>query len=187
MADIFTLKARFSIHAPLTRGDTEKERQRNRFKSFQSTPLSRGATRLKIVTSSLMSFFNPRPSHEGRHSDFLLKSSLLTFQSTPLSRGATKALSNSGGINVFQSTPLSRGATSYGLMNLAKNIFQSTPLSRGATMLAALMIDPHFFSIHAPLTRGDFPSLTSLEYSLVFNPRPSHEGRPDIALCHILT
>ena len=142
-----------SIHAPHTRGDCAR-----------TTPISQH------------SYFNPRPSYEGR---LLARDNTIPteqFQSTPLIRGATGGrqarrpherhfnprpsyegrLSDVGAYSrlwSFQSTPLIRGATPTRSPPKPARRFQSTPLIRGATYWgAATTLALQFQS--TPLIRG---------------------------------
>ena len=144
---------------------------------FQSTPLIRGATRVigdlhTVVVISIhaphtrgdfrmdsivisATYFNPRPSYEGRLLDILLGYAAAVFQSTPLIRGATVTMSDV----------------------MSEITFQSTPLIRGATAAVRKARSRCRISIHAPHTRGD--GVAEVGDVLVgdFNPRPSYEGR----------
>ena len=146
----------FSIHAPLTRGDD-----------------------IIVAEYYTTTVFNPRPSHEGRPKTASRSVRKAGFQSTPLSRGATHPLtylvchyfifnprpSHEGRLNhfrpclikpVFNPRPSHEGRRA-SIWSYAEVLcFQSTPLSRGATLLDSYIAYTYRFSIHAPLTRGDF-------------------------------
>ena len=100
--------------------------------------------------------FNPLPSHEGRHSGFLMAfrpwrlsihfpltredanwkkkaEDAENFQSTSLSRGKTHIKMEKESIMFFQSTSLSRGKTILRREVRLVQRFQSTSLSRGKT------------------------------------------------------
>ena len=55
-----------SIHSPHTRGDRWPNGKSSKLIAFQSTPLIRGETRLAIRHISILLYFNPLPSYEGR-------------------------------------------------------------------------------------------------------------------------
>ena len=64
--------------------------------AFQSTPLTRGETKLSYILLTFPSYFNPLPSHEGRPFGEDAAGCGWTFQSTPLTRGETSPLAKDG-------------------------------------------------------------------------------------------
>ena len=168
-----------SIHAPHTRGDSSGSKAMRFSSRFQSTPLIRGATRLRCRERARTGHFNPRPSYEGRPWSSWRASAASYFNPRPSYEGRLWAMARVAGSTKFQSTPLIRGAT-----------IDDAYHRRGA-----------YISIHAPHTRGDrgrvrdhggpgtFQSTPLIRgvtvhptwrfaFARHFNPRPSYEGRP---------
>ena len=56
-----------SIHSPHARGDYSLACSSMISALFQSAPLTRGETKLSYILLTFPSYFNPLPSHEGRH------------------------------------------------------------------------------------------------------------------------
>ena len=146
--------------------------------TFQSTPLSRGATRISKRAHKEVAFsihapltrgdmfghgiyvipkiFNPRPSHEGRQYLHCFGDNARFFNPRPSHEGRREVKHGNHRGHNFQSTPLSRGATymteSIIMISL---FFNPRPSHEGRPWDAHDDNDISTFSIHAPLTRGD--------------------------------
>ena len=100
-----------SIHVPHTRDDDIPLVKIIGFGVFQSTSLTRGTTPVTLRQTRGRSYFNPRPSHEGRQLAAATEVSKKLFQSTSLTRGTTKKTYTCKSCKEFQSTSLTRGTT----------------------------------------------------------------------------
>ena len=99
---------------------------------FQSTSLSRGKT-CNYWEADYCEYFNPLPSHEGRHWYGLWTRWNKYFNPLPSHEGRLPC-GKSERQKQFQSTSLSRGKTYQELYFYFCNLFQSTSLSRGKTI-----------------------------------------------------
>ena len=185
---------------PLLRGATVFGKGTFGHVLFQSTPLLRGATRVfgfsrpfrpvsihaplargdrKIRAGiRVMTCFNPRPSCEGRLF-YRLPLWLLTLVSihAPLARGDFDRGRRIEAWRSFNPRPSCEGRLFSSVCRNVQCRFQSTPLLRGATLEYFEREQLPGVSIHAPLARGDTPSMTTQRTTGCFNPRPSCEGR----------
>ena len=164
-----------SIHAPHTRSDVQFTEPDETSKTFQSTPLIRGATTssdgyltthdfnprpsyeerrpsLKFL-ALLRENFNPRPSYEERHGFAVDRDAAACISiHAPHTRSDPPSAKRCSW-NEFQSTPLIRGATTHGNRSPTFRSFQSTPLIRGATILREMKDATNEFQ-STPLIRG---------------------------------
>ena len=176
-ASCAALKQPVSIHAPLARGDY------NRMKAILITyvsihaPLARGDRKIRAGIR-VMTCFNPRPSCEGRLF-YRLPLWLLTLVSihAPLARGDFDRGRRIEAWRSFNPRPSCEGRLFSSVCRNVQCRFQSTPLLRGATLEYFEREQLPGVSIHAPLARGDTPSMTTQRTTGCFNPRPSCEGR----------
>ena len=160
---------------------------------------------MTVIPMPFSTHFNPRPSREGRPLMQLCCGLRREFQSTPLSRGATHLVITHPDTQLFQSTPLSRGATSYVISVILQiTDFNPRPSREGRPDRRGNQRIFTDISIHAPLARGDSrPTAVELKVWIFqstplsrgatshpppanarqwyFNPRPSREGRLDVA------
>ena len=144
-----------SIHSPLTRGDAVAPNGSFHTLAFQSTPLSRGETRLAIDQIPLQGI--------SIHS--------------PLTRGDDTVIPEILILLYFNPLPSHEGRPNKRLHRQGQEEFQSTPLSRGETTIFYPLRIQQYISIHSPLTRGDPARTQCRQHPLHFNPLPSHEGR----------
>ena len=188
-----------SIHAPLTRCDLA--RQTGPIPVTNFNPRTSHEVRPTITSGTMTcELFQSTHLSRGATPMYAVGTTMLTFQSTHLSRGATEAADRSRERIRFQSTHLSRGATDFHLWIYSQNgisihapltrcdqsgyrhgsfsphfnprtshevrpsacthqtpadTFQSTHLSRGATIATQGSQQYLRISIHAPLTRCD--------------------------------
>ena len=102
--------------------------------------------------------FNPRPSHEGRLPVTWAIPSVMSISiHVPHTRDDEPMGGKLRNCDRFQSTSLTRGTTGYLSDIYCRRVFQSTSLTRGTTTVTFSRI----------ARKGNF------------NPRPSHEGRPE--------
>ena len=163
---------------PLSRGATYFCCPQKATKRFQSTPLSRGATILKGINKVISCFFNPRPSHEGRLMSSSFRTHTEIFNPRPSHEGRLGLPFYISFKIIFNPRPSHEGRPYSSGVRAPLAVFQSTPLSRGATCGINFFTCDAAFSIHAPLTRGDRDRCSHETTGEIFNPRPSHEGRP---------
>ena len=144
-----------SIHAPHARGDgVEVEGSGPGLISIHA-PHARGDALLsRPVTSG--TYFNPRPSCEGRPG-----------------RGGRGQRPRA----YFNPRPSCEGRLFRCIGTAGMSQFQSTPLMRGATPCHAVPLQSVHISIHAPHARGDGARRGWRSRWRHFNPRPSCEGR----------
>ena len=121
-----------SIHSPHTRGDSAQRRRVRPPLYFNPLPSHEGR-HVSGDRQPQHSHFNPLPSHEGRRSSALRCPKILSFQSTPLTRGETRGMDKKDTRDKI--------------------------------------------SIHSPHTRGDGAFGRIGRGLWDFNPLPSHEGR----------
>ena len=128
--------------------------------------------------------FNPRPSCEGRPTDYESHGLYRKFQSTPLMRGATRArVAATLGKSSFNPRPSCEGrldALCHPAAPLRVSIH--APHARGDRRLTVKKTR-FAVSIHAPHARGDQWPRGSRRARCRFNPRPSCEGRPSRHCC----
>ena len=145
---------------------------------FQSTPLMRGATRIRRRGNALevvsihaphargdltswtasrpRSCFNPRPSCEGRlgRRDGGGDRARVSIHA-PHARGDSSSWPPPSSRSCFNPRPSCEGRHRTDRTNIHPSVFQSTPLMRGATKTGTEIGHHLLVSIHAPHARGD--------------------------------
>ena len=149
-----------SIRSPHARGDDQHDDQLNASLEFQSTPLTRGETRLPRRTGCGSSYFNPLPSREGRHLGIDIDKAVREFQSTPLTRGETRACQRPAPAErISIHSPHTRGDQCERPSGVHRDISIHSPHTRGDRGADPARADRAHISIRSPLTRGDSISL----------------------------
>ena len=148
--------------------------------SFQSTHLSRGATQVWYMFNVFMHFISihtPLTRCDGRNKTYMTTD--LDFNPHTSHEVRRKNINTWTIIQLFQSTHLSRGATGTLGVGIVALRFQSTHLSRGATVLRSVVLLSSWKFQSTHLSRGatilNRCVNTTNKY---FNPHTSHEVRP---------
>ena len=180
----FPVYISISIHAPHARGDGYQSSHSLSISLFQSTPLMRGATEHKPATIQI-SYFNPRPSCEGRRISRAMAGNATAFQSTPLMRGATDTRQQAGKHMIFQSTPLMRGATRRRTpAGRPARYFNPRPSCEGRPFPVGAEPEGYLISIHAPHARGDADGASKATIAASFQSTPLMRGATSLHLHH---
>ena len=148
-------KPQISIHSPHARGDRRKRGNLVLREISIHSPHARGDSK-DSAHWSILNYFNPLPSCEGRPLVAAGQNLPLTdFNPLPSCEG--RRLTSPPAKSVF--------------------VFQSTPLMRGETAAAISLLHLHCISIHSPHARGDLHRGYGQKAQSHFNPLPSCEGR----------
>jgi len=145
---------------------------------FQSTPSARRATGEPAAVICILSSFNPRPPHGGRHKSRTRRTKTHCFNPRPPHGGRREAgIVCSSGSSVSIHALRTEGDPRSPSLSASLAQFQSTPSARRATPHTPHTLCTKIVSIHALRTEGDFICCYLFFLWCCFNPRPPHGGR----------